>query len=352
VITRVPVIDFAPLEALALSRSGRVVEVVPMVGGASTRRYFRVRLAGGKTAVAMFVPDGDRPEEIASSEAKGSPRRWPFLEVLELLLERGVRVPRLLAEDTRAGWILIEDLGDETLSARLASHPEERASLYSRAVLDLERAQRALASLPPGSVVSTRAFDEELLKKELDHFREWGLDARERALPPDGRATLDGVFDRLARRVAALPRSFVHRDYQSTNLMVVGGELAWVDFQDALLGPRVYDLVALLHDSYQELDDAFVSARLADYAEAAALAPEERTDLRVQFDLVAVQRKLKDAGRFVFIDRVKENPRFLPYVTPTLRKVARTLDRLADLDADMSTLRGLLRRALPEDFAR
>jgi N-acetylmuramate 1-kinase len=355
------VIDLSPLEALVARTGGRVVEVLPMVSGASTRRYFRVRLApsssastamgtDGTSMVGMFVPGGDRPEEIASEDAREPPRRWPFLEVLELLTERGVRVPRLFAEDTKAGWLVLEDLGDETLAARLASHPEERASLYTRAVMDLARAQAALASLPPDSVVLSRAFDEDLLRKELEHFREWGLDARERALGFDDGARLDGIFDRLARRIASLPRSFVHRDYQSTNLMCVRGELVWIDFQDALLGPRAYDLVALLHDSYQDLDESFVAARLSEYAEAARLASDTCAELRHQFDLVTIQRKLKDAGRFVFIDRVKHDARFLPFVTPTLRKVARTLDRLAATEADMSTLRTILRRALPEEL--
>ena len=104
----------------------------------------------------------------------------------------------------------------------------------------------------------------------------------------------------------------MHRDYQSRNLMVRAGEaLCWIDFQDALLGPRVYDLVALLNDSYQVFDRAFVEARLDDYARARGLDAAERAALGREFDLVTVQRKLKDAGRFVFIDRVKQNPSFL-----------------------------------------
>jgi aminoglycoside/choline kinase family phosphotransferase len=348
------VVDLHPLEALVASTGRRVASVEPMPGGASSRLYFRVRLADGASWVAMFVPGGDRPEEIVSAAGRGTARRWPFLEILELLTERGVRVPRLFAESASDGWLLVEDLGDETLDARLASHPEERTPRYRQAVTDLCRAQGALASLPPSSVVTTRAFDYDLLRRELDHFREWGLDARDPASPPpppvgaEDRSSLEGIFDRLARRVADLPRSFVHRDYQSRNLMVVGAELVWIDFQDALLGPRVYDLVALLHDSYQDLDDAFVSARLEEYAASAGLPEEARAELVEQFDLVAVQRKLKDAGRFVFIDRVKHNPSFLPYVSPTLDKVRRTLDRLSERDADMAALRAILERALPE----
>ena len=94
-------------------------------------------------------------------------------------------------------------------------------------------------------------------------------------------ARFSEIADRLAQRVADLPKGFVHRDYQSRNLMVVDDgklRLVWIDFQDALLGPRVYDLVALLNDSYQEFDRAFVEARLAEYAEAAGLPAKENDE--------------------------------------------------------------------------
>jgi aminoglycoside/choline kinase family phosphotransferase len=348
----VPVVDLRPLEELVQSTGRLVAAIEPMPGGASTRRYFRVRLDGGQSAVAMFVPGGDRPEERvnpAPGSSSGAVRRWSFLEVRELLERRGVRVPRLFAESTKVGWLLLEDLGDETLAARIEAAPSQREKLYARAVTDLCRAQEALSRLPEGSIVATRSFDQELLRWELEHFREWALDARGHSLTSEEGAALDGVFGRLAERIASLPRAFVHRDYQSRNLMVVDEELVWIDFQDALLGPLAYDLVALLHDSYQDLDDVFVNARLRDFATAAGMSSEQFVELRLQFDWVAVQRKLKDAGRFVFLERVKHNPGFLPYVAPTLRKVARTLDRLAPLEPDMATLRAILQRALPDE---
>ncbi len=318
--------------------------VAPMPGGASTRRYLRVSTPAA-SFVAMFVPDGT-PEEVTSGAASS---RWPFLEVHALLHGRGVRVPGVVAEACEEGLLLLEDLGDETLAAFLARAPERKAEVYRAAVTDLAAAQRSLAALPEASVVASRAFDETLLRWELDHFREWGLDARERALPPTERARFDALADRLARRIAGWPRGFVHRDYQSRNLMVrdpPGGalELTWIDFQDALLGPRVYDLVALLNDSYQSFDRAFIEARLDDFAAAAGLDAAGRAELGREFDVVTVQRKLKDAGRFVFIDRVKKNPSFLPYFEPSLAKVRAALARLED-DADMRELAEIVARA-------
>jgi aminoglycoside/choline kinase family phosphotransferase len=320
----------------------------PMPGGASTRRYFRVRVGqGSATAVAMFVPDGPHPEEVA--KANGTQVRWPFLEVRDLLASRGVDVPAIHGEDTARGWLLLEDLGDDTLSQYLLSRPEQRERMYVRAVSDLARAQAALTTLPEGSVVASRQFDHELLSWEIHHFREWALEARGFVLPADDAALFGAIAERLARRIASWPRSFVHRDYQSRNLLVrapeQGGGLCWIDFQDALLGPRVYDLVALLNDSYQQFDRPFVEARLDDYARLRSLSAAERADLGREFDFVTVQRKLKDAGRFVFIDRVKSNSSFLPFVEPTIAKARASLGRLGD-DADMRALGELLARAL------
>jgi hypothetical protein len=323
------------------------VVAVPMPGGASTRRFYRLAL-GADSAVAMYVPDGTGSEEVMRSD--GLPRRWPYLEVRDLLAARGVRVPKLLGEACEDGWMVVEDLGDDTLAAYLERHSAQRERLYQRAVADLARAQRALRVLPADSIICARAFDHELLHWEIQHFREWALEARGLGLAARDRAIFDRAADSLARRIAGWPRVFVHRDYQSRNLMVVplgNGEveLAWVDFQDALLGPRVYDLVALLSDSYQEFTPEFVSARLDEYVVELELDASERRAIANEFDLVTVQRKLKDAGRFVFIDRVKGNPSYLRFVDPTIAKVRAALGRLRD-DAELVALDQLLERVL------
>lgn len=330
------------LVAEGLGAAPTTIEEMP--GGASTRRYLRAS-ANGKRAVVMFVPDA-RPEEVTAAATADRP--WPFLEVHELLSSRGIRVPHVLAKDCDKGLLVLEDLGDDTLAAFLQSRPTRREEAYRVAVTDLAKGQRALSQLPTDSVIRTRAFDETLLRWELDHFREWGLDAQDRALEPAARAEMDAIFDRLAKRIADLPRGFVHRDYQSRNLMVDPKRadlgLVWIDFQDALMGPRAYDLVALLFDSYQSIDRPFIEARLDDYAAEAGLDRAGREAIGRELDIISVQRKLKDAGRFVFIDRVKKNPGFLPYIQPSLAKVRASLERLSD-DADMRALIPIVDRA-------
>jgi N-acetylmuramate 1-kinase len=303
-----------------------------MPGGASTRRFFRVEMGPHGTGVAMYVPEVGKPDEIAKVSETG--RRWPFLEVRDLLEARGVRVPRVLGDACGEGSLLVEDLGDDTLARYLERAPGRREAMYQLAVADLARAQVALRELPRDSIVTERAFDYDLLRWEIDHFREWALDARGRSLAAAARHAFDRAADALATTIAKLPRGFVHRDYQSRNLMVLerGGaeQIVWIDFQDALLGPRVYDLVALLNDSYQTFDDAFVSARLDEFAALHGLDAAGRAAVGREFDLVTVQRKLKDAGRFVFIEHKKGDASYLKFVEPTIQKARRALSRLED----------------------
>jgi aminoglycoside/choline kinase family phosphotransferase len=291
----------------------------------------------------MHVPGGS--QEIA--KPRDEERRWPFLEVRELLAQNGVRVPELLFEACADGVLLVEDLGDHTLANYLAEHPGDRESLYQVAVRDLAIAQRTLAELPGDSIVKKRAFDYDLLLWEVEHFSEWALEARGIRLTPADQHTFDDAARYLAKTISSWPRGFVHRDYQSRNLMVgrTSGELTltWIDFQDAMMGPRVYDLVALLTDSYQTFERGFIEQRLDEYAQHLGLDSAGRRQVGWEFDTVTVQRKLKDAGRFVFIDRVNKNPRFLQFVDSTIKKARAAIARL-DEHAELSELGRLLDR--------
>ncbi|HEY2405238.1 MAG TPA: phosphotransferase [Polyangiaceae bacterium] len=342
-----------PLEPLERLLAGRAATSAPLVlseiaGGASLRRFFRVTRPAAASVIAMYVPAAT-PEVVKARELG---RRWAFLEIRELLAARGVRVPGLLAEDCDSGWLLVEDLG-ETLAQHLTRAPGDQLELYGVAVSDLANAQRALADLPLDSVIRTRAFDYKLLRWELEHFREWGLLARGVALTAEDHDIFTRAADYLAQTIADFSRGFVHRDYQSRNLMVPAEphptRLGWIDFQDALLGPRVYDLVALLGDSYQSFTPSFIEQRLLDYAQQRGLSSDVAA-LQREFQLVMVQRKLKDAGRFVFIEKNKRDASFLKYIAPTLELVRRSLQSLTD-DVALRPLRERVERWTPRIVA-
>jgi aminoglycoside/choline kinase family phosphotransferase len=318
-----------------------------LAGHASARSYWRVGTPPGSRVVMVMPPDA-KPEEVTKG---GRPAVDPFVDVQRYLSGLGVRVPAIAAfyeDDPRGGLMVLEDLGDEMLETRLLAGDDARA-LYEVAVDQLARLRAAAERAPGGSIAFTRSFDRDLYRWELDHFREWLLEAWKGArLSPGERALVDREFDRIAAALEAEPKGFTHRDYQSRNLMVLpGGAQAVIDFQDALLGPRQYDLVALLRDSYVELPAELVDDLLRRYLDRLHEAGGPRLaygSFRELFDLLTVQRKLKDAGRFVFIDRVKRNPGFLVSIPASLRYVRDAFARRPDL----RPLQEVLARHVPE----
>jgi aminoglycoside/choline kinase family phosphotransferase len=334
--------------ARATGREAAALPVRRLAGHASMRSYWRVGTPPASWVV-MVMPPGAGPEEVTKG---GPPREDPFVDVQRWLRGAGIRVPAVVAfepADPEGGLMVLEDLGDEMLETRLLAG-DAPEPLYERAIDQLARLRAAGELRPdPGCVAFGRRFDADLYRWELDHFREWLLEAwKGAALSPAERALVDREFDRIASALAAEPLGFTHRDYQSRNLMVLpGGEQAVIDFQDALLGPRQYDLVALLRDSYVELPADLVDRMLRRYLsrlEKAGGPGLPYGPFRELFDLLTVQRKLKDAGRFVFIDRVRGNPGFLPSIPASLRYVREALGRRPDLAA----LREVLARHVPE----
>lgn len=340
-------IDLAPLNRLVLQTlpAVRIKQIAAMPGGMSSRRFFRVELqepTGGvpRSFVATFTPDARRSDEITHGKTHES-SEWPFIEIQRTLANASVRVPRVWGQDCDAGWLLLEDLGDRTLAVALQETPEAKEALYRIAVHDLARAQAQLERLPEGSVISSRSFDEALLAWEIEHFREYALEARGIKLAPNQADTYTRLTHALATRVTNLPYGFVHRDYQSRNLMWVNkeasrateppnGELVWIDFQDALMGPRVYDLVALLNDSYQTFTRDFVEQRLREFTAERGLSEADVPIIIREFDIVTVQRKLKDAGRFVFFREKSGDDSYMRFVGPTIDKIKISLSRLQD----------------------
>ena len=330
---------------LAIGRPLGPAPVLKLKGDASNRSYYRVGTAPDSWVLMVMPPDSLKKSEEAS---KGpAPTELPFINVHRYLTKLGVRVPRILRFDEPAGMMVLEDLTDQTFEAALGVG--DRTRLYTQAV-ELLAQLRARAEKTPdsGCLAFTRAFDEELYDWELHHFREWGLEAWSGKKPTNAeRAELDSAFRRIATELSAAPRGFTHRDYQSRNLMVTGGELVVIDFQDALQGPRQYDLVALLRDSYVELPRDFVDAMLDVYIAAFSRETGERIEpkpFKAFFDLLTVQRKLKDAGRFEFINRVKGNPSFLVSIPASLRYVKAALD----VQPALAPLQKLIGRYVPE----
>jgi aminoglycoside/choline kinase family phosphotransferase len=307
-------VDLLPwaLSALGVSNNGQQPALSVVAGDASNRRYFRLLLGERSYVIAEAPPATEKNEA--------------FLAVRELLDGAGVKVPALYAADLERGYLLLEDLGDGVLLPELnpdSVHGHYHAAcgvLRQMAVLDAQR----LALAP---------YDAELLGEELSRFADWfvvrllgySLDASEHAL-------LDRLFTLLIDTALEQPRVLVHRDFHSRNLMLQDdGQLAVIDFQDAVVGPVTYDLVSLLRDCYiqwpaEQVSDWALSQRDAFCADG--LLPEvgDAQFLR-WFDWMGLQRHIKVLGTFARLYLRDGKPGYLEDLPLVIAYVLEILDK-------------------------
>lgn len=260
----------------------------------------------------------------------------PWLAVRELLLSGGLRVPRVLAQDIEQGFLLLEDLGRETYLHVL--NDDTADALFEVALAALVKLQAI--PVPDGFP----EYDDPSLLRELRLFDEWFLGVHLGVKLDDGeRERLFQVYRLLIDAALAQPQVLVHRDYMPRNLMPCGGDVAILDFQDAVRGPVAYDPACLFKDAFLSWPEERVSGWHARYHALATGAgipvpPIER--FRRDVDLIGVHRHLKVMGIFARLryrdskpKYVADAPRFLAYLDGVLPRYPELAPLAGILDA-------------------
>ncbi len=292
---------------------------MPASEDASFRRYFRVSTDTG----AYIVMDAP-PEQEDSN---------PFVRVAGYLEAMQLNAPRVIEGDLDKGFLLLTDLGSRHYLEHLQQEPGAAEELYAAALAALlQMQQRGVAfqsRLPP--------YDEALLRFELSLFHDWlceahlGLDFGD-----DDERRWQQLCDLLVSNALDQPQVFVHRDYHSRNLMVVGEASPGIlDFQDAVEGPLTYDLVSLLKDCYVAWPAERIDAwRQAFYEglDAGVRASVDPVRFKRCFELMGVQRHLKAAGIFARLNHRDGKPGYLADVPRTLRYIVQLQPEYPELE--------------------
>ena len=329
-----------------------LASVRPASADASFRRYFRVdRLDGQASLIVM-----DAPPDKENCQ--------PFVQVAALMRAAGLRVPEVLAWDAPQGFMLLDDLGHQTMIEVIdREHPSANLPLYQQALdalLDWQLASQ------PGVLP---AYDAAMLSRELALFPDWYLGQHRGVVLDDAqRATLDTSFKAIVAHNLAVPHVFVHRDFMPRNLMApphrVGqaapgadNRLGVLDFQDAVYGPITYDIASLMRDAFLSWEEDFVLDVTVRYwqraCKAGLLGAKSPSGWGSDFgefyrhvEWMGLQRHLKVAGIFARITLrdgkpkyLADTPRFIHYIRATagryreLTPLLRLIDKIEGTEA-------------------
>ncbi len=253
---------------------GRVV-LSALGGDASFRRYFRFN-----NIIAVDSP----PQSQKNKE---------FIAIDEALIEAGIKAPKILAYDLKQGFLIEEDLGTSTFAS--VAIGDVREAFYIKAISLLPKIAKVSLELP--------SFDEAFIKMEFGIFLEWLLDKTLHLSLSKGEvAMLDDSLATLIKCCRDQPQVAMHRDFHSRNLMVVGNELAVIDFQDMVKGPITYDAASLICDCYVDLGDDLRAELIAKSFDAlknsSLISAWSQDEFNVAFNMTSLQRHLKVLGIF------------------------------------------------------
>ncbi|MFH0023974.1 aminoglycoside phosphotransferase family protein [Pseudomonas fluorescens] len=292
---------------------------------ASFRRYFRWE-GEGRSFVVMDAPP---PQENCK----------PFVDIAFLLAKSGINVPKIYAEDLERGFLLLNDLGNQTYLDVIDG--ENADALFDDAL----QALLAFQQLP--MVAPLPSYDVALLRRELELFPQWYV-KHELGIEFDAaqQQQWQHISDLLIDSALAQPKVLVHRDYMPRNLMLSEPNPGVLDFQDAVYGPVTYDVTCLFKDAFLSWPEERVRGWLEKYwQQALALNIPVQADfddfLRAS-DLMGVQRHLKVIGIFARICHRDGKPRYLADVPRFFSYIEAVIARrpeLAELQVLFSSLR-------------
>jgi hypothetical protein len=310
---------------------------------ASFRRYFRIDAQDGSRIIMDAPPDKENSA--------------PFVKVAALMHAAGVHGPQVLAWDEPLGFMLLTDLGAQTMMQVInREQPQANLPLYLQAVDALIAWQ---LSSQPGVLPP---YDEALLRRELALFPDWYITRHKGVVIDDAmRQTLDKSFEEIISHNLSWPSVFVHRDFMPRNLMaptlatacaalppqgadspwggpaanrlmVSGpGSLGVLDFQDAVYGPITYDIASLMRDAFLSWDEDFcldVTIRYWEKARKAGLpVGDDFGEFYRGVEWMGLQRHLKVAGIFARLtlrdgkpQYLADTPRFIHYIRTTCER--------------------------------
>jgi len=292
-----------------------VENVEKLTGDASTRKYYRIWTDKKSYVVCLDNPMSDNAEEPS------------FLKLQRVLHQEKVRVPLIHDRELTTGYILEEDLGDVTFLKDISTIADknEEYSYYKEAVDLMAKIHSIDTKKYTGESFTKLAFDTEKLYQEMEFTKKYflkmylGLDVET--------ADVEKLYKKLKTMcefISGEPRTLVHRDYHSRNLMIKNNEQIVIDFQDARMGTPLYDLVSLLEDCYYQLEVENKEKLIAYYYETYFKKFDSRksfTEFKHLYDMMAIQRVFKAIGSFAYIYADRKDLRYIKYIGYAFEKV-------------------------------
>ncbi len=291
--------------------------LAPASADASFRRYFRVNNDKRESFIIMDAP----PEKENCA---------PFVQVAKLMQEAQLHVPQIQVWDEPQGFMLLTDLGSQTMLEAIEQVSSAELQTVHRWYLEaIEALVKWQAASKPGVLP---VYDEALLRREIELYPQWYVGQHlNHTFTVEEMAVWQEMSAKILAHNLTSPNVYVHRDFMPRNLMISSPNPGVLDFQDAVYGPISYDIACLLRDAFLTWPEEFVLDITVRYWQAARAAGlpvhADFGEFYKAVEWMGLQRHLKVLGIFARINYrdgkpkyLGDTPRFISYVLHTTQR--------------------------------
>jgi len=274
----------------------------PLQADASFRRYIRLSRAHQSDTSRVMVMDAPPPKEDVQ----------PFIKVARHLTGMGFSAPTIIQDDVELGFLLLEDLGDDTFTNLLQQGTDE-TQLYASAIDTLA----ALHQHPKCNDIQVAVYDENELLNEACLLVDWYFpEVNGLFCTPEQKQSYQQAWSQVFSQLPKLPDTLVLRDFHVDNLMLLdrtgAANCGLLDFQDALMGSPAYDVTSLLEDARRDIQPEFRLRMLDRYFQQHPHINQD--DFMQWYRVLSAQRHAKIIGIFTRLYRRDNKATYLPHL--------------------------------------
>lgn len=281
----------------------KAYSIKPVIGDAGLRDYLRAETKDSSYIIM------DCPPSYTSVE--------PFIKVANFLNKNGFSVPEIIKSDIENGFLIIEDFGNLSVKDYLLKHDAiEKKNIYYSSIDLLIQLQNIS---PPEDL---KLFDNNLLRSELAVFADYYIPYKTgKTVSTEELEKFNEIWQDILANQEPFNNSIILRDYHVENMMYLEKErdikkLGLLDFQDALIGSPVYDLVSILEDARIDVDRDF-ALNCAGY-----FAQKKQVDLQhtlLNYHILGAQRNLRILGVFARKYIKDKDDTYLQYIPRVIK---------------------------------
>ena len=273
-----------------------------MFGDASSREYFRLTNNKGSY---ILVKDQPHAQQIID------------FVIIDEVLPKEIKRPTIIKHSNQEGYLIQEDIGAQ----HLADQDLGKKRYFDEAILKILDYQKVDVD---NFIYREKSFNQNKLKFESDISIKYFLNQHLNIeCPKFYEKIYSAIFEKFQRN-----QVLCHRDYHSKNLMIHNEALYHIDFQDAMLGPSLYDLVSFVEDPYYAYEEKDKTNFKKIFFENESFY-DSFDEYINDYNIIAFQRLFKAIGSYTFLNYEKGKSGYLPYIKPAfanLKSVGKQID--------------------------